>query len=189
MKKVNFGPHIYKDISDSSVITLEAVSGKTLNLIGTWNGETSFPVLSQSDYATISDNSNALETDITSVGVPFPINATPFSVLLDNFTMSASGALTYTGLVSKLFKIHLNLTVKKINGGADMCSGVILKNSVAVADTGNITMLTTTIKRQFSMGSITLIEPGDIIEAAVANETQTHDITVTNYTLRISLLK
>jgi hypothetical protein len=134
----------------------------------------------------IHTEANALETTISSIGVPVKLNAVFLDDDISRFTHDGTGRLTYIGEVSARLPIDITTTVKAASGGDKQIGLCIALNgspitTTCVQGTASSTKLTssTTIWQHDFVS-------GDYIEPFVSNETDTINVIASQCVVRIN---
>lgn len=136
--------------------------------------------------ALIYSSPNALETVISSVGVPVKVNAVFTTDSVGRFTADSTGRLTYIGEVDSRLPIDVSSTILGASGGDK-------QGTLSIAVNG-VVLVPTTKQSTFSgadAASVTTIwqydfSNGDYIEVFVSNETNTINIIVEQIVLRVN---
>lgn len=134
----------------------------------------------------IHTESNALETTISSIGVPVKLNAVFLDDDISRFTSDGTGRLTYTGEVPIRLPIDIICTVLAANGGDKQLGLCVALNGSPItttcvqgtASSSKATALTTIWQHDFVNG--------DYIEAFVLNDSSTDNVVAQQCVLRIN---
>lgn len=113
--------------------------------------------------------------------------ASTSNVTLVDFTNNSLGRLTYTGTVSRLFKLsHSGTFLGTTATDVRACVGFILNGITFVTGAKNCWETINNVENYTSsIQKITTLNPGDFIEIGVINETNTDSLLVRNCNLEI----
>lgn len=134
----------------------------------------------------IHTEANALETSISTIGVPVKLNAVFLDDDISRFTSDGTGRLTYVGEVSARLPIDITATVEAASGGDKQIGLCVSLNGSPItttcvqgtASSSKLTSLTTIWQCDFVNG--------DYIEAFLSNESDTINVIASQCVLRIN---
>ena len=141
------------------------------------------PVIATGDCGFVE---NATETVVSGAGVYYKPAGTYIPNELAGFT-HLNGVLTYTGVITKKFRISISSTVSLnlVSGSINLAishNGGVLGRSRQGADLNGISPSYVNI----SCNSILTLANGDTVSSVVSNETSTDNITVKNLSVSVS---
>lgn len=136
--------------------------------------------------ALIHTESNALETTITTTGVPVKVNAVFLDDTVSRFSTDGTGRLTYTGEIPTRLPIDITATLLAASGGDKQVALSISLNGVAISKTHSVG--TASSSKSESLISIWQqdFSTGDYIEAFVTNESDTINIVAQQCVIRVN---
>jgi hypothetical protein len=123
-------------------------------------------------------------TNIGSIGVFVPVNGSWTSGILEGFTMTSDGNITYSG--SDSITVYADAKITVIAGGADQAIALSLKKNGALLSTsfGEAQISSTDSVSIYAKDMITL-NNGDMLKLYIANTDSTNDITLHNSNIMI----
>lgn len=137
-------------------------------------------------HITIRVLGSATPTTITTPGLPVVITSGAATILsATDFSHDNAGLITYTGTDPVFVRIELWMQVAAANGAQVVGGRVFREGTSSVTEGFQIGAIAATARNFSTFGSSTLTT-GATLQAAVANHTDTTDITVTDYILTVT---
>jgi len=186
MSVITTGSVIYT--SSDPIVNLEAGFNKTLNLKGTVTVNDS-PL--GTSYASVYASPGSITpTTIPVIVIPVPILMSTYTQgLVKDFTVdTASGAVTYTGQDTAVFKVYC-----AVNGGSGAgttsWSLVVYVDGLGVDDTANIASdCDAAPNKPISVDTLVTLSTGSVVQVHILNETGTNSIIVNKFGFNITKL-
>ncbi len=170
-------------LSDSDLLSLVRSSANLAITVSDFKAQLGVGLNSARGMAYMQENSTA--TVIVTQDVPVLVGGTWLSGAADNFSVSAAGRLTYTGLSAQVFDVDAVASISAASGSPD-CSLCIAKNGTVIAATRISDRLQNTHPVHLSTLWNLSLSPNDYIELFIENNSNTVDFTVTRAVLRVS---
>jgi hypothetical protein len=142
-------------------------------------------VQSSANIAFANLDNNALSTTINVLGTAVKINATTWAdVVSSRFSLNTDGTWTYNGIEPINVSGTLIVSVDAAGGGTKTMSAYLAKNGVFIADSRGKSAGSS--DTQIVSSDIIPIVTGDTIEAYIANDSDTVNLTITTASFRLT---
>lgn len=169
------------ELSDSDYVTLISAGVNYKMLVSDFKSALGVP--GSAPKGLISMQGNTTDTDIVTQSVPVLVAGTWGSTVVDGFTASAAGRLTYTNATTRQYQIDAAVSMHPASSNAE-CALYIAKNGAVITDSMMWSSITSGGEQEVSTSWIVSLAENDYVEIFVSNNTGTQDIEVNSAIIR-----
>jgi hypothetical protein len=171
------------ELADSDYLTLISSGVNYKMLVSDFKTAMGLP--GSTPRGLISMQGNTTDTNIVTADTPVLVAGTWNSQVVEGFSATAAGRLTYTLDTTRAFTVDACVSMHPASGNAD-CALLIAKNGTVIDDSMMWCALSVGGEHETSTSWIVTLDQNDYIEIFVSNLDGTQDIEVNSAIIRVT---
>jgi hypothetical protein len=171
------------ELADSDYVTLVSAGVNYKMLVSDFKTAMGLP--GSTPRGLISMQGNTTDTDIVTQAVPVLVAGTWNSQVVEGFSASAAGRLTYILDNTRAFVVDACASMHPVSGSRD-CAFMLAKNGTVIADSLMFASVTSGGEQEISTNWIVSLAQNDYVEVFVSNLDGAQDITVNSAIIRVT---